>query len=243
MRSRPLNAGAVVVAAALLLSGCSADNMSIVVLSARSAGDKCDFSDNTKYASRGSLDLTPYFTVDPVANPTATPSVTAGYYQVFSWENNLQTVPLSVNGQVIDPGTGNDFVADTVVYEYQYSDTSVALSPETANMHAIITAGATPDNNSVPTDLIQPKAFAAINGSTAIDSANQTLLVTFQIFGKLLAGGSTKSTNKVTFPLTIYRKSKTAVNCFGLTPAESLNGGACNVPGRDQDVSCKLSSP
>ena len=49
------------------------------------------------------------------------------YYQVFSWQNNLQPNPITVGGQVIDPGTGNTFIADSIVYEYQYSDPSVVL--------------------------------------------------------------------------------------------------------------------
>ena len=212
----------------LLLAGCSADPLNILVLSARAPGDKCTFDDDTLYVSRGSLDLTPYVVGTGQA-------VSNRYYQVFSWQNNLQPNPISVGGQIVDPGAGNDFIADSVVYEYQYSDPSVVLAPESANMHAVITAAAQTTDNSVGVDLIQPGASAAIEGSTAIDSSNQTLLVTFQIFGNITAGGS-KHTNKVTFPLTVYRKSTTAVDCGaqGLVP----NGGVCGVPGRDQNVSC-----
>ena len=212
--------------AAALLSACKADDLNIVVLSARAPGTNCDFSDDSKYVSRGSLDLTPY-TVGGVT------FVTDQYYQVFSWQNNLTATPVTVNGQVVDPGTGNSFIADSVVYSYQYSDPSVALSNETQNMRAVISAGGSPKDNSVPAELIQPKAFAAINASTAIDTSPQTLLVTFQYFGKLAAGGATKNTNKVTFPVTIYRRSTTALTC-----PNGANGGVCGVPGRDQDVSC-----
>jgi hypothetical protein len=214
-----------------LLSACKADDLNIVVLSARAPGTNCDFTDDSKYVSRGSLDLTPY------VEGTST-LVTNQYYQVFSWQNNLTSVPITVNGQVVDPGTGNNFIADSVVYSYQYSDPSVTLANETQNIRAVISAGGNPKDNSVPAELIQPKAFAAINASTAINTSAQTLLVTFQYFGQLAAGGSTKYTNKVTFPLTIYRRSTTAVNCAGLTPPEVVNGGVCGVPGRDQDVGC-----
>ena len=220
--ARPLIATAM-----LLLAACSADPLNIVVLSARAPGDTCEFDDDTLYVSRGSLDLTPYLV-------GLTPVTTNRYYQVFSWQNNLQPAPLSVGGQVVDPGQGNNFIADSIVYEYQYSDPSVVLATETANMHAVISAGGTSTDNSVPADLIQPQAFAAINASTAIDSSNQTLLVTFQIFGRLAAGGS-KNTNKVSFPLTIRRLSTTPVSC---PPGQVVNGGACGVPGRDIPVSC-----
>jgi len=217
--------GALALLAAALLSACGADPLSIVVLNARAPGDKCDFTDDTKYVSRGSLDFRPY----------GTGQVSSRYYQVFSWQNNLTSVPITVNGQVVDPGTGNDFIADSATYTYQYSDPSVALAPETANMHAVIPAGGTSKDNSVPADLIQPSAAAAIEASTAIDTAAQTLVVTFQIFGRLAAGGSTKNTNKVSFPLTIYRSSTTPLTC---QPGQVVSGGACGVPGRDAPVTC-----
>jgi hypothetical protein len=217
---------------ALLLAACSADPVNVIVLSARAPGDKCDFGDDTKYVPDGSLDLRPYV-LGTAPNQVTTNST--GYYQVFSWENNNQAVQTSVNGQIIDNGSGNTFIADSVVYEYQYSDPSVVLASETANMHAVITAGAETTNNSVPADLIQPRAYAAINNSTAIDTSAQTLLVTFQIFGNLAAGAS-QHTNKVSFKVNVLRSSTTPLDC----PSQGLviNGGACGIPGRDQYVSC-----
>jgi hypothetical protein len=219
--------------ACLLLAACSADPVSVIVTSARAPGDKCDFSDNTKYVAGGSLDLRPYIIGTA---PNQIVAVTTQYFQVFSWENNNQSIQTTVNGQVIDNGSGNTFVADSVVYEYQYSDPSVTLATASANMHAAITAGAQPTDNTVPADLIQPAVFTAINGSSAIDTSAQTLLVTFQIFGKLTAGSS-QHTNKVSFPVSVYRSSTTPLDC----PSQGLviNGGVCNIPGRDQVVSCK----
>jgi hypothetical protein len=229
-RLRTPVAGPLIATALLLLAACSADPLNIVVLSARAPGDECKFDDDTLYVSRGSLDLTPF----DIGGATF---VQNRYYQVFGWQNNLQPNPLTVGGQVVDPGTGNDFIADSIVYEYQYSDPSVVFTTESANMHAVISAGGTSLQNSVPTDLLQPQAFTAINNSTAINSSAQTLLVTFQIFGRLAAGGS-KNTNKVSFPLTIRRLSTTPVDCAALTPPEVPNGGACGFPGRDIPVSC-----
>jgi len=224
---------------ALLLSGCKADDLNILVLSARAPGESCTFPDDTLYVSRGSLDMRPFCTDTACATPVAT----TRYYQVFSWESQLGSVPLSVNGQTLDPGGGNTFIADTAVYSYQYTDPSVTLADETANMRAVITAGATAAQNSVPADLIQPKAAAAIEGSTGINGTAQTLLVTFQYFGRLAAGGS-KYTNKVTFPLTIYRSSTTPLNCYTLTPVPEVpNAGVCGFVGRDQSVQCKVSTP
>jgi hypothetical protein len=226
---------------ALLLSGCKADDLNILVLSARAPGDTCTFSDDTLYVSRGALDMTPYCT-DPTA-ACATTTANTRYYQVFSWESQLGSVPLSVNGQTLDPGGGNTFIADTAVYSYQYSDPSVTLADETANMRAVITAGATAAQNSVPADLIQPKAADAIEKSTGINGTAQTLLVTFQYFGRLAAGGS-KYTNKVSFPLTIYRSSTTPLNCSTAVPAgQIVYQGPCKAPGRDLPVHCAASTP
>lgn len=215
------------------LAACSADPQNIVILAARAPGDKCDFSDNTKYVEGGSVDFRPYLIGTP---PNTVIVSTASYGQVFAWENNLQPLELNVNGQIIDPGNGNDFIADSVVYEYQYTDPSVTLPSELQNIHATIAAGAKDEDNTVGASLIQPGAGAAIGASTLIDTVPQTLLVTFQLFGKLVAG-QPKFTNKVSFPVTVYRSSTTPLDCAnpnGLVP----NGGVCGIPGRDQVVSC-----
>jgi len=213
----------------LLLASCTADPLNVVVLSARAPGDKCEFDDNTKYVEGGSVDFRPY-----IINGVTT--FTGFYGQIFAWENNMQAVETTVNGQPVDNGTGNDFVADSVVYEYQYTDPSVTLAAETENIHAVITAGGLAANNTVGVSLIQPNASTAIGNSATIDTSAQTLLVTFQIFGKLVAGTS-KHTNKVSFPVTVYRSSTTALDCA--SQALVVNGGVCNIPGRDQAVSCK----
>ena len=223
-RRRPLAAlGPLLV---LLLAGCSADPLNVLILNARASGDKCDFSDVTLYTEGGSLDFRPW--VDSNGNPGQTVS----YFQVFSWENQMLPSPITVNGQVVDPGGGNDFVGDSIVYSYQYSDPNVVLSPETQNIRAVISAAGTGDNNSVGAQLVQPLASAALNST--LGPSPQTLLVTFQIFGKNGAGVS-KNTNKVSFPLTVYKTDTTALTCTN--PLKLFTGG-CNAPGRDSPVHC-----
>jgi hypothetical protein len=213
----------------LLLAACTADPLNVVVLSARAPGEKCQFDDNTKYVEDGSIDFRPYAVGGGVA-------YTGSYGQVFGWENNLQKVETTVNGQPVDNGTGNNFVADSVVYEYQYSDPNVVMpTNETQNIHAVITAGASADNNTVGIALVPPLASAAVLAG-GLDSTEKTLRVTFQIFGKLVAGTS-KYSNKVSFPIYVYQSDPTVLDC----PSQGLvlNGGVCGIPGRDQDVSCK----
>src|SRR5262249_16088005 len=86
----------------LRLAACSADPPHVVGLNARAPGKQCDYRDNTLYVSGGSVDFRPY-----VLNGATL--VTSQYFQVFSWENNLQSNEVSVNGQIVDNGSGNDF--------------------------------------------------------------------------------------------------------------------------------------
>jgi hypothetical protein len=117
-------------AAALLLAGCSADPLNIVILNARAPTDKCDFSDSTLFVEGGSLDFRPW------VDASGATGVSAYYGQAFSWANQMLPSPITVNGQVVDPGGGSDFIGDTIVYTYQYSDPSVVLGSETENIRA-----------------------------------------------------------------------------------------------------------
>ena len=225
--NRVLPIVAIGTAAVLLLGGCSADPLNIIILNARAPGDKCDFSDASLYTMGGSLDFRQW--VDLNNNN----GITAYYFQQFSWENQLQPNPISVNGQVTDPGGGNDFIADTIVYDYQYTDPNVTLGQEIANVRAVIPAGGLQDKNRMNADLIQPKASAALLAT--LTPTPQTLLVTFQAFGKLAAGAS-KHTNKVTFPLTVYNSAPG--NPLSCPTGYVLYGGPCGVPGRDAVVHC-----
>jgi len=209
----------------LVLAGCSADPLSVVITTARAPGDQCKFNDDTVYVSGGSLDMRPY---DPGSGIPVQATV---FYQVFSWENNLTTTPLTVNGQVIDPGAGNNFVADTAHFSYQYSGAGQTFEDEIANLHAVIDAGGTTQSNSVGIDLIQPKAAAKL--LAIVDTTPQTLLVTFYLSGKVTAGNSL-NTNKVTFPITVYKSSNATLSC----PAGQQVTAECGQVGRDSSLAC-----
>jgi hypothetical protein len=84
----------------LLIAGCSADQQSVVVLSARAPGDKCEFDDDTVYvSSQGESTCAP--TTSARRSRSRPPHLLPG---AFSWQNNMASVPLVVGGQVADPG-------------------------------------------------------------------------------------------------------------------------------------------
>lgn len=228
-----------VVGVVLALAACSSDQLSVIVLSARAPGDKCDYPDDTLYVSGGSVDFRPYTT-----GPLGGVSQTTNFFQVFSWENNLQQIPLTVNGQVVDTGSGNDFISDTVVYSYRLSDGSVTIPDQIENVRAIVTAGGDPAKNSVPANLIQPGAATILD--PVLGPAAKTLLVTFHYEGKTAAGASLH-TNDVTFPVYVYKSGTTTLDCFGGgfpnpdggTPIPStLQTGTCGIPGKNADIAC-----
>ena len=100
------------------------------------------------------------------------------------------------------------------------------------NVREAISAGGLASDNFMGTDLIQPNALTALDAT--LGPVGQTLLVTFQVFGKLAAGTS-KNTNKVSFPLTVYKSSSAPITC----PAGTvLFRGPCGVAGRDAPVQC-----
>ena len=213
-----------------VLAGCSTNQLDIVVLSARAPGDKCDFPDDTKYVSGGLVDFRPYSTL---SGGTA---FTGSYAQVFSWENNMLSVPLVVNGQTVDQASGNDFIADQAVLTYQYSDPNVTLPSETENLRAVISAGCPRDKCSVGVSLIGPGASAILEG--AVSAVPQTLLVHFVLTGKT-SGGRTTHTNEATFPITVFRSDPSTLTCPAGT---TLNVGSCGVAGRDSPVDCITST-
>src|SRR5450755_172458 len=91
--------------ALLVGSACSAPpDQSIIVSNARAPGLACDFSDATHYVESGALDLS----VSPLFQ---------SYIQVFSWENDLENISVTVNTQITTE-TPNTFLATTIKDNY-----------------------------------------------------------------------------------------------------------------------------
>jgi len=215
--------------AVLLASGCSAPpDQSIIVSSARAPGLACDFSDSTKYVESGALDL-------------SVPPLYQSYYQVFSWENDLQNISVTVNTQ-ITTDTPNTFIATTIKDNYVMVG---GTSPPNGlvSITAAILPGATFDTNSVGVYLLTAAAIEAICGGVVGNdncpgfqptaaAPTATLLVTFQIAGSLVGGGAAQ-TNPVTFPLTLFKggnfDNATGTCAKGYAPTTT----SCLAPGRD----------
>ena len=203
---------ALLLPAMLFASACKAPpDQSIIVSSARAPGLACDFSDATKYVEGGLLDV-------------AVPAQLQSYFQVFSWENDLQNISVTVTSQ-ITTATPNTFIATTIVDNYNLVG---GKSPPQGlvSISAAITPGALPASNSVGVFLVDQTAIGDICGTPlvfgnatcggkgqpacAVDNCpnftggSSTLLVTFQIAGALVGGGAAQ-TNPVTFPVTLFK--------------------------------------
>ena len=216
--------------AGLLASACSAPpDQSIIVSAARAPGTACDFSDATKYVEGGALDL-------------SVPPLYQSYYQVFSWENDLQNISVTVNTQITSE-TPNTFIATTIKDNYVMVG---GTSPPNGlvSITASIAPGATSSTNSVGVYLLTTAAIQAICGGNVVGNDNcpgfqptaaaptATLLVTFQIAGALVGGGAAQ-TNPITFPLTLFKgghfDNATGMCAAGYNPTTT----SCGVPGRD----------
>jgi hypothetical protein len=217
----------------LVASACTApSDLSIIVTQARAPGTSCDFSDATKYVEGGAIDMSVF-------------GGNSGYFQVFGWENDLQQISTTVNGDTISGPTVNTFIANRIELSYVLVN-GANPPPGLVNISATIPAGGTPDKDTVGVEFLTQAAGQAICGlPVGLDicpgvppGTSQTLLVTFQLAGSLVGGGAAKS-SPVTYPLTLFRGPR-------LTPPP-LGGGllgtcrpnfapqttSCNVPGRD----------
>jgi hypothetical protein len=210
--------------ALLVGSACSAPpDQSIIVSNARAPGLACDFSDATHYVESGALDLS----VSPLFQ---------SYFQVFSWENDLENISVTVNTQITTE-TPNTFLATTIKDNYVMVG-GVSPPAGLVSIAAAIAPGATTTNSSVGVFLLTANAVATIcGGATLLDNCPNfngnpsTLLVTFQIAGALVGGGAAQ-TNPVTFPLTLFKGGhvKPDGTCeTGFAPQTTT----CGIPGRD----------
>jgi hypothetical protein len=218
--------------ALLVGSACSAPpDQSIIVSTARAPGPNCDFSDATKYIEGGALDV-------------SVPPIFQSYFQIFSWENDLQNISVTVTSQITTE-TPNTFIATTIKDNYVMVG---GTNPPNGlvSITASIGPGATSSQSDVGVYLITNEARQAICGApSATDNCpnlvltaaapTATLLVTFQIAGALVGGGAAQ-TNPVTFPLTLFKGGTvvtTATGTLGCASGAAPRTTSCGIPGRD----------
>lgn len=138
---------------ALLLGSCTAPpDQSIIVTEARAPGQACDFSDPTKYVEGGAIDLAAF-------------GENSTYIQIFGWENDLQNISVSVNGQQITSETTNTFIATSIKLNYQVVGATIPTPPPgVVNVSATIPPGGTPSTNTVGVYLLDQTAAQTICG-------------------------------------------------------------------------------
>jgi hypothetical protein len=218
--------------ALLLGSACSAPkDQSIIVTQARAPGTECEFTDATIYVEGGQVDMAAF-------------GPASSFYQVFGWENDLQDISVTVGGQQITSNTPNTFIATAIQDSYVLVN---GTNPPTGfvNISATIAPGGTPITNTVGVFLLTTEAAQAICGvPLGTDNCpgvpigfSKNLLVTFQLIGTLVGGGSA-ATNPVTFPITLFNSGNTMPNPASpdTEPWICASGNpqvdTCGVPGR-----------
>ncbi len=136
------------------------------------------------------------------------------YYVAFDWESDLQSISTMIAPDTLAGPQRNEFVLDHFVFNYS-STPSLSFQPEQVNAFAVSAPGANGSNNWLGISLITPQARQRLRDAIqAGDLTGVELLVTFQAFGAL-ASGEKLSTNKVTFPIQVYRSSFTQCRVAG----------------------------
>jgi hypothetical protein len=177
-------------------------------------------------------------TLGPVQSGACSPSTTAiyrgsldlagntQYYVQFDWESNLQQISTLVPPDTIAGPQRNEFVLDHFVFNYS-SMPSLGFQPEQVNAYAVQPPGASGSSNWLGIFLLTPQARRVLLTSIQPgDYVGVELLVTFQVFGAL-ASGQKISSNKVTYPINVYRG--TGVTCAA-GDVRAPNG-PCGSPG------------
>ncbi len=219
--------------ALLFGSACKApSDQSIIVTTARAPGTQCDFSDSTKYVEGGAIDLAAF-------------GADSSYLQVFSWENDLENISVTVTSQ-ITTDTPNTFIATTIEDSYVLLGGGAKPPAGLVSITAAIAPGAVASTSDVGVFLLTQQAMATICGAPSATencpgfpagTSSATLNVTFQIAGALVGGGSAQ-TNAITFPLTLFnswihrprRPSLPDRRALGLCAGSESCGDGCGSP-------------
>ncbi len=151
------------------------------------------------------------------------------YYVAFDWESNLEQISTILSTQEVIAGPQrNEFVLDHFVFNYA-SMPSLSFQSEQVNAYAVNMVGASGASNWLGISLLTPQARRVLTSSIqAGDLVGVELQVTFQAFGSL-ASGQKLSTNKVTYPIQVFRSSFSGT-CRVVGDVRAPTG-PCGAPG------------
>ena len=154
----------------------------------------------------------------------------AGYTQytlAFDWESVLTQINTSISGDPLAGPQRNEFVLDHLIFSYD-SMPGITFQPEQMNADAVVQPGAGVGGGGSKwfgMNLLTPQAQRALIDRVQVGESPYELRVSFQAFGSL-ASGAKISSNKVAFPLSVYRSSFAGCRADIRAPT-----GPCGVPG------------
>jgi hypothetical protein len=167
---------------------------------------------------------------------------TGFYVLAFDWESTFQSISTSVSPDIVAGPQRNDFVLDHMVFNYT-STPAFPFQAEQEDAYAVLRAGATGTNSWLGMSLISPQARQTLYDHIQPgDFTGVELLVQFQAFGQL-ASGQKVTSNKVTFPIQVYRSRFMA--CRLATDVRAPTGPCGDFGGQDGTIvgCCKDISP
>jgi len=161
------------------------------------------------------------------------------YIAAFDWESVLQPITTTINGDPLASPARNEWVLDHLVFNYS-STPSLSFQAEQLNGYAVQAPGASGSSNWIGLSLLAPQARQTLIDHVQVGGSYE-VLVTFQGFGALNSGPQIP-TNKVTYPIVVYRSAFT-----GCAPPDiQAPTGPCGDPGgQDGTVvgCCRALSP
>jgi hypothetical protein len=155
----------------------------------------------------------------------------SNYVIQLNIESNLQSIVTNVP-EAVAGSSRNDFIAKYLQFSYQ-STPPVSFQTEQQVISMVIKAGSTAQSF-LQTFLFTPQAVGTLYANVAV-GGSLDVNVTVQLFGEL-ASGQKMSTNKLTYPIRVYRSS------FAGCPSDDIQAptGPCGYPGGQDgtDVAC-----
>lgn len=152
------------------------------------------------------------------------------YILQFEVESTLQSIVTTVPPDTVANQSRNEFVAKRMVLNYS-SIPSLPFQPEQVDMYWVVQPN-TSTGNFLQVSLLAPQARQLLLSSIQAGQSVE-LLVTMQVFGEL-ASGEKVSTNKVSYPITVYRSGFTA--CRSSTDVRAPTGPCGDVGGQDGTI-------